>query len=635
MAIYYRKSLEKFALAQSAYIFETSKKGIEFYEEFFGHPFPFEKWDSVYCPEFTVGAMENPGVITYNDLLIFREERPPVSQISVSVDVILHEMAHMWFGNYVTMDWWDGLWLNESFADFVNYVCLDGIQGNLSFPTESAWLMMNSRKNWGYKEDANRATHPIACDVPDTKRAESIFDGITYSKGAAVMKQLYYLVGDRQFRENIKNYFEEFKWGNASLEDLLRHLENGAEDLDLKEWNRQWIETAGTNTIRVEWDPKVTGKQKVTLKQGALLAEHPTLRRHRLDLGFYKENGKLEKVVTVDLLPQSETVIELDNLGYCAVLPNHGDWAFISVELDTVSREYFVNNLPLLEDDLAKMLIIRSVYNDVRAAKVRGDSFVHLLLPYFKDNLGNPSIVKQLGEYCLSALTFVPPSLIDPIKIQMFETLWDLIQNVDQKDVLSEMKKLLISTIARPEDLLKMYSAFQKQGPLGERLSFTEGDHASLLFLMIAMEGVDSSQKEACRGEFLREDALPESLQKMKLMVETFSMSEEERERVWKEEVLNKSRSRSFVDLRYLLNGMGSKFNSQESRRKMLSKYFEVLPEVIQREESKIAETFLHAGKPFWENYEEVKKGLEKTLESIKPFGNELFDNSINKMIDE
>ena len=635
MAIYYRKSLERYALAQSAYIFETSKRGIEFYQKFFGHPFPFQKWDSVYCPEFTVGAMENPGVVTYNDQLIFREERPAVSQISVSVDVILHEMAHMWFGNYVTMDWWDGLWLNESFADFVNYVCLSGIQRDLSFETEDAWSMMNARKNWGYREDANKLTHPIACEVADTRRAESIFDGITYSKGASVMKQLYYLVGDSLFRENIKNYFDEFRWSNANLHDLLRHLERGTDGLDLKEWHRQWIETAGTNSVQVEWDPEARGLQNVRLIQGALLEEHSTLRRHKLDLGFFKEDGTLGEVLTVDLLPQRVTEVELDNQGYCAVLPNHGDWAFISIDLDAVSREFFINNLPKVQEDLSKMLILRALYNDVRCAKMRGDLLVDLLLPYFEQNLLNATLVKQLGEYCLSALNYIPFSLKDANRHKIFSTCWTLISKTSQKDVLNELKKLCLSNMSSPDNLLKIHSAFEGANDQSQRLSFTESDEASILFHMIAMEGVDIPLKEACKSKLTEKASSSESLKKMSLQVNAFLMETEEREALWESQILEPSRTHSFVDLRYLLNGLGSKFQSEEKRRLMLDAYFKHLPEIVKNEESKIAETYLFLGKPHWEDLEFLRDRLQQSLEDIEHLGNEFFDNAIGKMIDD
>ena len=175
------------------FIFEVTIKSLQFYESFFGVKFPFSKYDSLFVPEFNFGAMENPGCVTFNDSYIFREKKVASSYTSLA-NTISHEMSHMWFGNYVTMKWWNDLWLNESYADFISHFCLQHLDIK-SIPLTDIGVMFNRGKGWGYRDDQMITTHPIAGDVPNTETAETIFDGITYSKGASVMKQLLCIMG--------------------------------------------------------------------------------------------------------------------------------------------------------------------------------------------------------------------------------------------------------------------------------------------------------------------------------------------------------------------------------------------------------------------------------------------------------
>lgn len=164
----------------------------------------------IFCPEFTVGAMEYPGCVTYNDRLLFRTENPTANQITRIGVIIAHELAHMWFGNLTTMKWWNDLWLNESFADFMCFLCLHHIASKIPSHITDSWTNMLNEKAWGYQEDSWLTTHPIACKVPNTSMADSIFDGITYSKGAAVMKQLYFILGHDLFGKALKMYFDKY-----------------------------------------------------------------------------------------------------------------------------------------------------------------------------------------------------------------------------------------------------------------------------------------------------------------------------------------------------------------------------------------------------------------------------------------
>ena len=634
MSIYYRKSLEEYAIPQSKCVFEVSKKGIEFYEKFFGHKYPFSKWDTAFCPEFTVGAMEYPGVVTYNDQFIFKEKHPSRSRISYLCTVILHEMAHMWYGDYVTMRWWDGLWLNESFAEFMNYKSFSEVQKTLSFETDDAWSMMNSGKNWGYSTDANSNTHPIECDVVDTNKADAIFDGITYSKGASVIQQLYYLVGDELFRTNIKNYFEEFKWGNTDLEDLLRHMEHGNENLDLREWNKQWIETAGTNTVKVEWDVKVQGKQTIKIHQGALLESFGTLRRHKMDLAFYNNNGEVAMVKTVDLLNQAVTQIQIENQDFVAVLPNANDWSFVAVQLDQISRDFFVSNLSKLQE-LAMLLIVRSLYSDVKQAKIKADVFISVLLPNLEKSLANPTLVKEFGGFITSAISYIPHALREKQKQKLFQTVWGLAENVENKTVLSELKRSLMASAGNAEQITLLYQASTKQHELGKKMAFNEKDCATINYLVVAIPGVDSELKKKAKETITSQADKNEAYKNRKFSVEAFCLDSKQKMGLWNSQVLNSKRSLSYVELIYTLLGLRNKYNSESDRKALLEQYFKQLPLIIQNEEKQIIETYMDYALPYWPDTKWLLEQHQVLFNNIQHLKSEFVNNKLLTEIDE
>lgn len=185
--------------------------------------------------------MEFPGCITYTDRLIWRCKDPNPNQVSTMGHVIVHELAHMWFGNLVTMKWWNDLWLNESFADFMCYLCQSFIDEKIPAETTDSWTNFLKRKAWGYLEDQRSTTHPIACVVANTSKADSIFDGITYSKGASVLKQLYYLVGYDTFSNNLKVYFEKYSFANATLSQFLEEIQRGQSHSTHKAYDLQFF----------------------------------------------------------------------------------------------------------------------------------------------------------------------------------------------------------------------------------------------------------------------------------------------------------------------------------------------------------------------------------------------------------
>ncbi len=291
-------------------IIAVTRQSLDFQQPLFGRPMPFGRtYDQVFVPDFNAGAMENAALVTFADELFVSRSRTTRSERRLRAQVIAHELAHMWFGNLVTMRWWDDLWLNESFAELM---ALHTVEEATEY--DGAWAdFALARKAWGYRADSLPTTHPIAGTVPDYRAALMNFDGISYAKGAAALRQLWAWIGDEAFFAGVRRYLDRHAWGNTSLGDLLSALEQES-GRDLAAWSSSWLRTAGTSTIRV--------------RDGLLESDDD--RPHHVGVGRYA-GRPLRLVERLDLeLPGRRRTVEPADL----VLPNDGDLTFAKVRLD-------------------------------------------------------------------------------------------------------------------------------------------------------------------------------------------------------------------------------------------------------------------------------------------------------------
>ena len=279
LGVFCRQSLVEHLDADE--IFTITKQGFAFFESAFEMGYPFGKYDQLFVPEYNMGAMENAGCVTFRDELIFRS-RQTIAAYEQRANTILHEMAHMWFGDLVTMKWWDDLWLNESFAEFAAHH-----SSTQATRFTDAWTgFTNNRKNWAYRQDQLPSTHPIAADNYDLHAVEANFDGITYAKGASALRQLVAWVGEKDFFAGLRAYFTKHAYGNTELTDLLSELET-ASGRELGDWAEEWLQTSGVNTLRADFDVDENGAfSRFSVEQTAIDA-YPTLRRHRIAIGLY------------------------------------------------------------------------------------------------------------------------------------------------------------------------------------------------------------------------------------------------------------------------------------------------------------------------------------------------------------
>ncbi len=377
LGIYCRSSLSQHMDAER--LFTQTKQGFGFYHKNFGLPYAFGKYDQLFVPEFNAGAMENAGAVTFLEDYVFRSK---VTRASYErrAETVLHEMAHMWFGDLVTMTWWDDLWLNESFATFASVLC----QSEATEFTEAWTTFATVEKSWAYRQDQLPSTHPIAADIPDLAAVEVNFDGITYAKGASVLKQLVAYVGLEHFLAGLRDYFRTHAYGNATFDDLLAALEK-ASGRDLSNWGRQWLKTTGLNTLRPDFDVDADGKftRFAVLQSGAAPGAGET-RVHRLAIGIYDEDrtGKLVRVhrEELDVDGSSTEVPALVGVSRGKlILVNDDDLTYCSLRLDPESLQTALQRIADIAEPLPRTLVWSAAWEMTREAELRARDFVALV----------------------------------------------------------------------------------------------------------------------------------------------------------------------------------------------------------------------------------------------------------------
>ncbi len=359
-------------------IFEVTRAGFDYFHAAFGVRYPFGKYDQLFVPEFKAGAMENAGAVTFLEDYIFRS-RVTDSRREARAETILHEMAHMWFGNLVTMRWWDDLWLNESFATWAGTVA----QAEATRWTNAWTTFSQAWKAWAYRQDQLPTTHPIAADITDIAAVEVNFDGITYAKGAAVLKQLVAYVGRENFLTGLRAYFAAHAWGNASLADLLDALER-ASGRQLAPWSKAWLETAGVNTLRPRFETGADGSFTSFSVVQEAPAEHPVLRPHRIAIGLYDrgEAGLVRRRrVEKDVAGERTEVPELAGEPRPdLVLVNDDDLTFAKIRLDERSLRTLISSIGEFADPLPAALCLAAAWDMCRDAELPARDYVELVL---------------------------------------------------------------------------------------------------------------------------------------------------------------------------------------------------------------------------------------------------------------
>lgn len=434
LGMYCRQALKDAFAKDVDYLFDITKKGFAFYAKTWSIPYPYAKYDQVYVPEYNAGAMENIGLVTLRDQYIF-ESKVTDAMAERRVVTVLHELAHMWFGDYVTMKWWNDLWLNESFAEFTSNLAT----AEASDWTE-AWTTFNSgEKSWALNQDQLSTTHPIVADIKDLQDTYVNFDGITYAKGAAVLKQLVAYVGRKEFFEGIQHYLEKHAYSNATLNDLLAELEETS-GRDLKNWSSLWLEKSNINTLSA--DVKVTensaGEKVIdsyTLKQTAPKDAY-VIRPHRLAVGFYnrRDDGKIvrDEQYVFDFDGESQDIEQLKGLKKpdCIVI-NDDDLTYAKLRFDRDSLEFAANNLHDFEDSLARSIVWLSLWDMTRDGEFPAERFIETTLRLLAREDQSTTFRYAVSYLLYTMNMFVADEHRASVKKHVAHELWNLTQSVE------------------------------------------------------------------------------------------------------------------------------------------------------------------------------------------------------------
>ena len=423
MGIYCRKSMMQYLDPDD--IFLITKQGFEYFEKTFGLAYPFEKYDQIAVVDFNFGAMENAGAITFReDVLVFRSHVPEKAYLS-RANTILHEMAHMWFGDMVTMSWWDDLWLNESFAEWSSYLALS--EGTRF---KGAWSEFNcARKNWAYRQDQLSSTHPIIADMVDMEAVNANFDGITYAKGASVLHQLVAHVGRAQFIAALQTYFTKHAWANTTLDDLLVELE-ASSGRKLDAWVKTWLQTAGVNTLRPVLDIQDGKYSSIAIAQEAPLIPEGSkeLRPHRLAVGIYDITAdalKLRKSVELDVTGALTNVADLSGEKTAdLLLINDRDLSYAKLRFDDRSVATLKSHLGALNDDLARALCWAAVWDMHRDAEISTSDFMQIAFSGLKGETDDAIVSIVLSQLTTSVEAYATDTNRDSYREKLADVLW-------------------------------------------------------------------------------------------------------------------------------------------------------------------------------------------------------------------
>lgn len=407
LGVWARKSLAQYLDTEE--LFLITKQGFEFYEANYGHPYPFRKYDQIFCPEYNAGAMEHPGNVTLVESYVFRT-KPTGAMIDRRIITILHEQAHMWFGDLVTMKWWDDLWLNESFAEYMSHLAA---VNNTSL-TDAWTTFLTSEKSWATSEDQLPSTHPIAADVVDLETVLINFDGITYGKGASVLKQLAAWVGLEEFLAGVRSYVAKYAWGNATLADLLTELE-AASGRDLTEWTKLWLEESGVNIftphIELAGDGTIASLELEQASDG-----RSSLRPHRMAVGgFDLVDGELKRVESVELDvagPRTPVTGFVGKKRPALILVNDFDHAYGKFRMDEDSLAFAVENLDKFAaaDHLARTSVLLSAWDMCRDALMPASTYVDIALKALPDETDGTVLRFTLNQLNTAANLYSAPA---------------------------------------------------------------------------------------------------------------------------------------------------------------------------------------------------------------------------------
>jgi len=430
LGLYCAQSLVPYLDAEE--LFRITAQGLDYYEKVLRIPYPFAKYDQVFCPEKVNGAMESPGCVTITDQVLWRGQ-VTTRHRSVRADLIMHEMAHMWFGDLVTMRWWDDLWLNESVATLMAVFAVDR-----ATEFEDAWVAFATvNKQWASDQDQLQTSHPVVTPVPDVEAVRANFDQITYEKGAATLRQLVAYVGEENFFDALNTHLSRHREANAEFGDLVEALQT-ASGRDVYGWARAWLGTVGMNLLRCELDSPGSAAggliSRATVVQSAI-ASQPVLRPHRIRLGRFDWVGdKLERIGAIELDvegPRTEVEELVGTRRPALILPNDGDLTYAKIRLDPLSQKTVEQHLSSITDALARALIWDRNWDTVRDLELPAHRYAQMVSSHIAAEANTTLVGVVLGNFRQATRRYGAPRRRPRSEEEMARVAWEALGRCD------------------------------------------------------------------------------------------------------------------------------------------------------------------------------------------------------------
>ena len=605
-------------------IFRVTIAGMKFYEDYFGTEFKFDKYDQIFCPEYNMGAMENVGLITLNEFYCWKEKPTQRRRTGFAITV-LHELAHMWFGDYVTMNWWNDLWLNESFATFISHLCMANSKDlNETYPT--SWVLFGEYKGYAYSADQKPTTHPVMSEVKNTDVAETDFDVIVYEKGSSMVKQMYYFIGDEAFSKGLKSYFKKYGWSNTVFDDFINEMIAAAGDKlsNLKDLCNLWLQKAGLNEISLtmEVDPNTKLITKFVVNQKPCLEEHPNLITHMVDFLFIYDFEDLtkNKVFEKQLIENKpETVFDFSKeLAPKVVFLNHNDYGYMKLDFDKRSLEGLKQGLPLLKDALIKQIVYRSLFDQMRDGKFTSAEYAELAFQLMHTETNDNNLSLLLRHTHSTIASYIPFKYLLDFKKKFFRHLKSILDKELSKveyshDIIKQVLQFLPANVTDEEDrkfLIRLLNVDSKIVSQENRFSFVKN--------LFKSRHIPLFLKEKILDEEIKRDKNSDKSVQAKFCCNSLIPDKENKEKMWNK-ITKESTKESLYNMIEIMSGFAPFDQVDLVKEYCTKRYFEVLPEIGKKNEMFFVENFVQSCGPsnYFINEENIKK-MEELSEKVK-----------------
>ena len=621
LRIFMRDSLKGYGYPEE--IFKITIAGIKWYSEYFGHPFPFNKYDQIFCPEYNYGAMENVGLVTINEAYCFKT-KPTKRAVTNRAITILHELSHMWFGDMVTMKWWDNIWLNESFATFISHLCADKCQ-ELKELYPKTWLLFNRGKGRALTSDQLITTHPVKGEVKDTLESETQFDTIVYQKGSSMVKQMYYYIGDENFSKGLSNYFNEFHWANTEFDDFINKMVEAAGDnyKDLGNLCYNWIQKAGLNEIslNIESDSSTQKINKFIVKQKPCLEQFPNMITHIVDFLFvydFEDDSKNKVFKKQKIEPKNETIFDFSNeLTPKIIFLNYNDFGYMKLDLSYMNMEYLKQYLLKCKDPLIKATLNRALFDSYRDSKISSIEFVDIILSIIKYEL-DEDIFSVLLDYLSSIVQGdLPLKYMPEYKNKVFDVLRIMLDN--QLSLINPNKEIIKNILIHLkgyaiEDEHKIFLI--KLLNLDSQL-MTQSQRFSYIKTIYTSRTIPLDEKERLLNAEIKRDKNSKSSIEAKIECNASLPDRKNKEKLWKK-LTEESNSDSLANIEAIMMGFApvSQYDLVEDF--LTQKFFDVLPKLGKNNENFFLSYFISFLSPAHFTNEEIIQRMEKLISELK-----------------